>query len=301
MAGKGSVVRKRKYSKGRHIARQTAKYLIVLLVAVIPLIPIWSMYLWLISQSFSEKVILGVLPSGFTIKNWRFLWAPIKMGLVRYPNIWPIVLNSLYLSLGMCLIVVFISSMAGYALSRMEFPGRTQLMEFILALHAFPSIILLVALFVLLNKLGLYGKGLATLTGIMVAKAALEIPMSTWIIKGFFDSIPWDVEWAALVDGCSRFTAWRKVIIPLILPGIGAVAIFSFLSGWSEFILVFTFVTNARYYTLPVEIYHLIGEFRFIDWGYLAAMSLFYAIPTIIFFSVSQKVLLRIYVGGIKR
>ncbi len=237
---------------------------------------------------------------GFTLRNWRFLWSEIRMGLTTYPSIWPMLLNSLYLALGTALLVSLISGMAGYALSRMEFRGRTSMMQFILALHAFPSVVLLIALFVLLNKLGLYGKGFVTLTGVMIIEAALQIPMGAWIMKGFFDSIPWDVEWAALVDGCSRFTAWRKVILPLVLPGFAAVALFAFLAGWAEFILVFTFISNQRWYPMSVYIYNLIGEFKYIDWGLLAAASLFYAIPTIVFFTLSQKLLLRIYVGGVK-
>jgi len=287
--------------KRRVLIETILRYLIVILVAVIPAMPIWLMYLGLVAQAFSPRITMGIIPTGFTLKNWRFLWSSIQMGLKRYPNIWPITLNSLYLALGAALIVSLIAGLGGYALSRMEFPGRNQMMQFVLALHAFPSVVLLIALFVLLNKLGLYGKGFITLTGVMVTKAALEIPMGAWIMKGFFDNVPWDVEWAALVDGCSRFKAWRKVILPLVLPGFAAVALFAFLSGWAEFIMVYTFIREDRWWPLSVMVYHLIGEFKFIDWGILAALSLFYAIPTIVFFALSQKLLLRIYVGGIKR
>ncbi len=285
----------------RVLVETVLRYIIVILVAVIPAIPIWLMYLGLIAQAFSPRVTMGIIPTGFTLNNWRFLWSTIQMGLKKYPNIWPITLNSLYLAMGTALIVSLIAGLGGYALSRMEFPGRNKMMQFVLALHAFPSVVLLIALFVLLNKLGLYGKGFITLTGVMITKAALEIPMGAWIMKGFFDNVPWDVEWAALVDGCSRFTAWRKVILPLVLPGFAAVALFAFLSGWAEFIMVYTFIREDRWWPLSVMVYHLIGEFKFIDWGILAALSLFYAIPTIIFFALSQKLLLRIYVGGIKR
>ena len=286
--------------KRKVLLEKIAKVLVVLVVAVIPSIPIWLMYLGLLAQAFSSKVTLGIIPNGLTLKNWRFLWSTVQMGLKKYPNIWPITINSLYLAIGTALIVTFVAGLAGYALSRMEFPGRTKMMEFILALHAFPSVVLLIALFVLLNKLGLYGKGFLTLTGVMITKAALEAPMGAWIMKGFFDNVPWDVEWAALVDGCNRFTAWRKVILPLVLPGFAAVAVFAFLSGWSEFIMAFTFIREDRWWPLSVMIYNVIGEYKFVDWGLLAALSLFYAIPTIVFFVLSQKVLLRIYVGGVK-
>lgn len=297
MASKGEEIRRRIM---RARLERAAVVIVVILVAVIPAIPIWLMYGWIISQSFSGKVILGILPADITVENWRFLWGPITMGGKEYPNIWPITFNTLALALTVSGLVVFVSSLSGYALSRMEFKGRTALMQFIIALHAFPSVILLIALFVILNKLGLYGKGYMTLMGIALIKAGLEIPMATWIIKGFFDNIPWDLEWAALVDGATRWRVWRTVILPLVLPGIAAVSIFSFLSGWSEFLLVFTYVAQEDYYTLPVMIYYMIGEFIQIDWGMLAALGLFYAIPTLVFFSVSQRVLLRIYVGGVK-
>ena len=287
-------------SRSWRYVSKVLKVLVILGVAVIPLVPIWSMVAWLAIQSFSKKVTLGLVPLGLSIENWRFLWSPVRAGLKEYPNIWPVTINTLLLALGVSMLVVLVSTLGGYAISRIDFKGRTLLMEFIIALHAFPSIILLIALFIILNKLGLYGKGIITLIGIAIIKAGLEIPMSTWIIKGFFDSIPWDLEWAALVDGCSRLKAWKSVILPQVLPGIAAVAIFSFLAGWSEFLLVFTYVKDETYYTLPVLLYHMIGEFKFIDWGLLAAMGLFYTIPTLLFFTLTQKVLLRIYVGGVK-
>ncbi len=278
-----------------------AKYIVVLVTAVIPLIPVVAMFLWLFMQSVSGRVILSLIPAELTLDNWRFLWSPVQAGLKEYPNIWPVAFNSLLLALTVAGIVVFVSTMGGYSLSRMDFRGRSALMQFIIALHAFPSIILLIALFILLNAVGLYGKGYVTLLGIALIKAGLEIPMATWIIKGFFDAIPWDVERAAFVDGAGRWRTWRSVILPQILPGIGAVSIFSFLAGWSEFVMVYTFIKDEAYYTLSILIYYLIGEFKYIDWGLLAAMGLFYTIPTIIFFGTSQRLLLKIYVGGVKR
>ncbi len=290
-----------KNRRTRALLRKTAKIIVIIVVAVIPAIPIWIMYAWLIAQSFSARVIQGILPSGFTLSNWRFLWTRVSTVYEAGLSIWPYVANTLYLALGVAGLVVLVSSMAGYALSRMEFKGRMKMMEFIIALHAFPSVILLIALFILLNKMGLYGRGYVTLTGIMIVKAGLEIPMASWIIKGFFDNIPWDLEWAALVDGCSRWKVWRYIILPLVLPGIGAVSIFSFLSGWSEFLLVYTYVSNEKLYTLPVLIYYLISDLESMpQWGLLTAMGLFYTLPVLIFFSTSQKLLLRIYVGGVK-
>jgi inositol-phosphate transport system permease protein len=275
--------------------------ILVYSILLIPLIPIFMMYAWLFAQAFSDRVIFGIIPQGFTLSNWEFLLTPIIFGRIEHEPIWVILRNTLILALGVTGIITLISSLSGYALSRIEFKGRTALMQFILVLHAFPAVILLIALFYILNKVGLYGKGLLALLGIIVVKAGMEIPMSAWILKGFFDTIPWELEWAALIDGCTRLGTWRRVILPMILPGIAAVAIFAFIAGWGEFILVYTYVATEEYFSLGVFIHRLIGEIMFVRWGVMAALGVFYLLPVIIFFLLTQKTLLRIYIGGIKR
>ena len=277
------------------------KYLIVYSVLLVPLIPIISMVIWLVVQSFSEGPTSGLIPRGFTLKNFRFLWHPIRFGLSEYPNIWPIVANSLILAFGTMAFDIPVSALAGYALSRMKFRGRVATMKLIVALHAFPGVILLIALFYILNRLGLYGKGILTLIGVALVKAGLSIPMNTWILKGFFDGIPWELEWAAMVDGCSRFQTWRKILLPVIAPGISAVAIFSFMGGWGEFLLAYTYIKRKEFYPISVFLYSVIGEFVFVDWGLLAAVALFYMIPIIAFYGLVQRTLLKLQlVGAVK-
>ncbi|KYH36553.1 MAG: sugar ABC transporter permease [Candidatus Bathyarchaeota archaeon B24] len=277
------------------------KYVIVYSVLLIPLIPILSMIAWLIVQSFSEGPTSGLIPRGFTFENFRFLWHPIRFGLSEYPNIWPIVGNSLILAVGTVAFEIPVAALAGYALSRMKFPGRVATMKLIVALHAFPGVILLIALFYILNRLGLYGKGILTLIGVALVKAGLGVPMDTWILKGFFDGIPWELEWAAMVDGCSRFQTWRKILLPIITPGISAVAIFSFMGGWGEFLLAYTYIKRREFYPISVFLYSVIGEFVFVDWGLLAAVALFYMIPILVFYALTQKTLLKLQlVGAVK-
>lgn len=284
--------------------RKTTKIVIdifVYSVVVVPLVmPILGLA-WLFSQSFSEKVIVGLLPSGFTLKHFSFLWEQIRFGTKVYPNIWPVVRNSIFLCAVMVPVEVFVSASAAYALSRLRAPGRETIMNLIVFLHAFPGVLMLIALLYLLVQMGLYGRGILTLIGVALVKAALDIPMSTWILKGFFDGIPWELEWAALVDGCTRFQVWRKVLLPIIKPGISAIAILSFMSGWGEWLLAYTFLRDPEYYTLPVLLTSLVYEFRFVNWGLLAAMSLFYIIPILLLYAIIQKTLLKIQlVGAVK-
>ncbi len=125
--------------------------------------------------------------------------------------------------------------------------------------------------------------------------------MYVWILKDFFDGIPWELEWAALVDGCSKFQVWKSVLLPIIKPGISAIAIFSFMSGWGEWLIAYTYLRDPEYYTFPVLLSSLVYEFRFVNWGLLAAMSLFYIIPTLIMYALTQKTLLKLQlVGAVK-
>ena len=275
--------------------------ILVYAVLTVPLIPIFLMYTWLFVQAFSDRVIFGIIPQGLTLRNWAFLNNPIVFGGITHTSIWVILRNTLIFTLGVTGLITVVSSLSGYALSRVQFKGRTEFMQFILALHAFPAVILLIAVFYILNKMGLYGKGLLAFLGIIIVKAGMEIPMSAWILKGFFDVIPWDLEWAALIDGCTRLGTWRRVILPMIMPGIAAISIFSFISGWGEFILIYTYMATEEYFTLSVFIHRMIGEIMYVRWGTIAALGVFYLLPIIFFFIFTQKALLRIYIGGIKR
>ncbi len=259
-------------------------------------IPLLIMYLWLFMQSISDRVLIGFIPTNFSIRGWRFLWQEIRFGEVRIPVIWPIAMNSLIIAAGVTVFEVSIALLAGYAFSRIEFPLRDKMLLMIIALHAFPGITLLIATFYLLNLLGLIN----TLAGVIIAKSAAEIPMAAWLIKGFFDSIPWDVEASALVDGCGRLQAWFKIVLPLVKPGIAAVAIFAFLAGWNEFIFAYTFLLDPQLHPLSVHVLNLIGEFRYVDYSLLAATALFYCFPPLVFFVVTQKYLMQVQLGGVK-
>lgn len=257
-------------------------------------LPIILMYLWLLLSSFSVKMKYGFIPVEFTLENWQFLWSNVKHGGSELPSIWTATWNSFVFAGKLTILEVLIGVMAGYALSRMEFPGRQALLKMILLLHAFPSVALLIAVYYILNYLGLYD----SLFGVVLVKTALQIPMTAWIIKGFFDDVPWDVEWAGLIDGCSRLKVWFTIVLPLIKPGIAAISIFSFLSGWSEFLLLYTFIISDDNLTLSSYLQRLISDPNLVNYGLLSAVSLFYMLPVLLFFIFTQKSLMQVSVGG---
>ncbi len=263
-------------------------------------LPIILPYLWLVGAAFSEKVSYGLVPVGFTLKNWRFLWEP-TLGFVsgtagRLPNIWQVVTNSLVLAFGTTLIVAVVATLAGYFVSRHTFYRRTTFLKGALMLQAFPGITLLVALFILLRALNL----LNSVVGVILVIAALHLPFAVFVMKGFFDGIPWDAEMSALIDGASRLRAWYSVLLPQVKNGIAVIAIFAFLWGWTDYIFVLTFILKRSSWTMALYLSSVIGEYRFVDYGLTAAIGVFYMLPSVIFFLLTQRHLTQLTLGGTK-
>lgn len=289
-------------TESRYGARRFLGRALPYVLLIISISPIVLGYAWLIIATFSYRTE-GLFPidaegnvGGLTLRNWSFL---------SDPAIWRVTLNSLMIALAMVVGVGFISSLAAYALSRMNFSGRKGFLSLTLLLHAFPSVTLLIAIFFVLNFLSgipVLGSqfGYNTIGGVALVMVALELPLGIWLMKGFFDNLSWDMERAALIDGASRFRVWWEIIIPQIKPGLAALAIFTFLSGWSAFLIPFTFTVGTKVANLPVYMRQLISDTAPTNWNAIAAVGLFQLIPVMIFFIFTQEMLLSIYSGGAK-
>jgi len=287
----------------RDVETRPKKYgwiiILALLLASLPLITAFSL---LILSSFSTQMVTDLSPGSIhpTLENWIDLFHGkiATTGGIRV-NIWRIALNTLVVALGVSGVVTGISALAGYSLSRIDFKGRKSMMVLLLLLHAFPGVALIVGVYLLYRltfPVNTTFVGLYSFVYVILARAALEVPMSTWLMKGFFDTIPWEFEWSGIIDGASRITVWRKIMLPLIKPGILAVALFSFLAGWQDIIYVRTFLIDP---TLATFIEANI-EAEYSHMPLIAAAGTFYLLPTIIFFVTAQQILLQGYSGGIK-
>ncbi|MFZ8824070.1 MAG: carbohydrate ABC transporter permease [Desulfurococcales archaeon] len=271
--------------------------ILISLLAMILILLGLSPYALILLLAFSEK---PTSIQGFTIDNFAFIATGKLLQDPRYshiyPNIHATLVNTLFLALGVSFLVTLLSSMTGYALSRYPVPGRRAILATVLALHGIPVIILLIGLYFVLRFIGLFN----TLIGVILAKVVLDLPLGIWIMKNFYDNLPWDIEIASIVDGAGRFTTWLRIMLPLAKPGIAALAVLEFISGWGEFILVYTLVTSNTNWTLSMVIRGLIGEMGSVNLNLLAALSIFYLIPVLIFFIATQKYLLRIAFGGVR-
>ena len=272
--------------------------------------PLMIGYTWLIIATFSYRTE-GLMPvtadgsvGGWTLSNWTFLLDG-QIGQRNQVAIWTVTLNSLVIAVVMTVIVLLVASMAGYALSRMNFPGRRSFLSMTLILHGFPAITLIIPIFMILQQISsvpVLGNlfGFNTLGGVALVMVAFELPLGVWLMKGFFDGISWDMERSAMIDGASRWRTFFEIILPQIRPGLMALGVFSFLGGWNAYLIPATYMIGTRTSNLPVLINNLTGELQPTNWNQVAAVGLFQLIPILIFFIFAQEFLLNIYAGGSK-
>jgi arabinogalactan oligomer/maltooligosaccharide transport system permease protein len=199
-------------------------------------------------------------------------------------------LNSIAIALATTVVGVFISCTAAYALSRFRFPGRKAGLTTFVVVQMFPATLLIMPLYVVLDKLGL----LNSMTGLVLVYSTTAIPFCVWTLKGYFDSLPRELEEAARIDGASPWMIFRRIILPLAKPGLAVTGLFSFMTAWNEFILASTFMTNESHYTLPVLIQSSVGQFS-TQYGVFAAGAIVTSVPVMAVFYVLQKYL----VGGL--
>jgi inositol-phosphate transport system permease protein len=272
-------------------------------------IPVIVGYIWIVISTFSRRTH-GLIPvdsegnfGGLTLENWSFVWED--------PHIWGVTFNTFLLAALLTVGVVVISALAGYALSRISFPGRKTFLAGTLILHAFPSVTLLIAIYFVLrwiSKIPVLGKGLPiiggfgynTVGGVALVMVALSLPLGIWLMKGFFDNVSWDMERAALIDGCSRLRVWWEIMMPSIKPGIAALSIFTFITGWGSFLIPYTFIADQQKSTIAAYLNSLMGDTAPVNYSQVAAVGLFQLIPVLIFFIFTQEYLLSIFGGGSK-
>jgi multiple sugar transport system permease protein len=192
--------------------------------------------------------------------------------------------NSIVVASFATILNLAITASAGYAMSRFEFRGKSMFGMYLLLFYMIPRTLLLIGMFVMLARLRLINNHM----GLVITYAALGIPLAVWWLKGYFDSIPVEIEEEAMVDGCSRLGALWHVILPLSLPGLAAVGIIQFVDFWNEFQLALTIIQTDTLQLLPVRIVNFMG-FQRTDWGPTMAFSVLVVIPSVILFAIAQR------------
>jgi multiple sugar transport system permease protein len=238
-------------------------------------------YLWMLITSLKRSNELysfpvRYLPSVVTFEAYNLLMTTTPF--LRY------FLNSSAIAFGTVVLTTSVAVLAAYALSRFSIPGKSYILVGLLITQLIPAVLLVVPLFLSLRSMGL----LNTWWGIILVHSAFAMPFTTWLMTGFLDALPKELDEAALIDGCSHFGAFRWVIAPLLAPGIAASATYVFIYSWNEFIYALTFTRDDAARTLPVGLHNFIGEFV-IRWDLLTAGGVISVIPTVLFFMLVQR------------
>ncbi|WP_242830502.1 carbohydrate ABC transporter permease [Desulfitobacterium hafniense] len=254
----------------------------------------WTLFpiFWMVSTSFKTnldvfKMPPELWPSQPTLENYIGL----ASGINPIPRFF---FNSFITALLTVVLTTVLAVFAGYALSRLKFKFRDQILVSVLLTQMFPLVVMLAPLYLLYVKAHL----LNTYLGMVIAFTSFALPFGIWMIKGFIDSVPVEVEQAAMVDGCSRMQALRTVVLPLITPGIVATGIFAFLDAWNNLLFPLTLTNEIAMKTLPAGmVMAFSGQFKS-DWSGMMAASFITTLPVLIIFIFLQRYLVEGLTGG---
>ena len=262
--------------------------LLLLIFTVLPMV--WMLLTSVKSQFAAMQYPPQWWPAEPTLRNYTRLLSPTgDVGRRFLTFLW----NSFYVSLATTVLGVIIAVPAAYAFSRFRFPGRTFLFFSVLVRNMFPAVVFLMPLFLLMRWLGLVN----THGALILTYLTFGLPLSIWLLKGFYDNIPIELEQAARIDGATRFQAFLLIVMPLSSPGIIATSIFSFITAWNEYVYAYTFINSESLMTLPVGLQRFFSEFA-TDWPGLMAASFIMSVPVVVLFLILQKYFVRALAEG---
>lgn len=258
----------------------------ILLYIVFALFPLF----WLLKVSVTPNDLLyseGVRlwPSHATLDHYRYV-----IENSAFPTFFK---NSVIVAGSTAFAVTILSSLSGYALSRFRFRGKYWIIALMLITQMFPLVMLVAPIFKMLAPLGLTN----SLTGLVIVYTAFNVPFATFLMQSFFDGIPKDLEEAAMIDGASRFMAFRQIILPLTLPGIAATLGFVFTAAWSELLFALMLISGNDSATFPVGLLTFVSKFS-VDFGQMMAAGVLALIPACLFFLLIQRYLVQGLTAG---
>jgi len=242
--------------------------------------------MWILSTSFKPKsevfsTELHFIPVTFTLENYIHVLTRADGVFLQWMG------NSILIALLTALISLLLSTTAAYAISRFKFKGRGSVNYLFFLTQMFPGALLVIPLYKIINGLGL----LNSYFGLVLAYATVAIPFCVMMMKNFFDTIPYELEEAARVDGLSHFGTFYRIVLPLALPGVAVTGFYAFITAWNEFLFALTFLSEQKMYTLPIGLQQFVNQFN-TDWHYLAAGAIIVTVPVLIVFLWVQRYLI---------
>jgi multiple sugar transport system permease protein len=260
-------------------------YVILVILGLFFLVPL----LWPVLASFNPSATLSVtIPRPFSLINFQTI---LTDGLVARPFA-----NSLILAVSTMLLVIILASLAAYPLSRYRFRFKGPLMYGILFISSLPVLALVTPLYAMYVSLNLVD----TLQGVILFFVASSLPFSIWLMKNFFDSVPFELEEAAWIDGASTFQGLFRVVLPIAAPGMAVVGVWSFLVAWTNFFVPLIILESQDLLPASVHIYNFFGAYGQVNYGQLAAYAMLYALPAVVLYTLVSRFFVRGVSGGLK-
>jgi arabinogalactan oligomer / maltooligosaccharide transport system permease protein len=277
----------------KDIIRSVILHFFLIAFTIATLAPI----MWVLKLAFSGSrnglSNLSFIPEDPTLDNFIAVISHTEGGVwVFGHHLW----NSVVISVSTTILGIVLATTAAYAFSRFKFVGRkTGLLSFLIS-QMFPGVLMMIPLYIIMQKLGLLNAQL----GLILVYSTTAIPFCVWMLKGYFDTIPKELEESARIDGASKFEIFWKIMLPLAAPAIAVTALFSFMTAWNEFLLAYTFMTDPLAFTLPVEIQSYFGEQK-VEWEMFAASSVIVSIPVMgLFYALQKNLVGGLTAGGVK-
>lgn len=274
--------------RAKTLPRRLGLYVAALVIAVYSAFPIY----WMVVSSLREPTELltnvSLIPNVLSLESYRNL-----LELTDYPRHF---MNSVIVALVAVLVTMVFSVMIAYAVTRQRIRGKKVIVGAMLYAYMFPPLLIAIPIFTIFARLGLSD----TLTGLIASHLTLTLPLGVWFLWGFFKSMPFELEEAAMVDGCTRLGAFLRVVLPLALPGLITVAIFSFLLSWTDYTFALVMIGSDANKTLPVGLASMVGSFD-LRWGEIMAGSTLIALPLFAAFALmSQYFIQGLGAGAVK-
>jgi multiple sugar transport system permease protein len=276
----------------RRIVGRAIAYVVLLLIGLVGIAP----FLYLLVLSFKRRIdIISEVPP-----TLHFDWAAIQANyneIINYQGILTSLVNSVIVVGIATFLALVIGTPAAYAFSRLQFRGRDTWASTILSFRFMPAVAVAVPIYLLMKAIGLTD----TYPGLILPYVAFSIPLVVWILIGFFDEIPTDLDDAARVDGCSRFQVLTRIMLPIMRPGLVVAAMFGAIFIWNEFLVALFVINSPEHSTITLTAATLVSAQRPIDWNIAAATGVVTVIPILLFSFVVQKYIVRGITSGAVR
>lgn len=256
----------------------TVRILVLTFFFLLVALPIY----WMVITSFktNPEIVnaqkITYFPETFTLENYQSLFNMLDYGTF--------LINSIIITLSTSVCIVLLSILSGYGLARFKFKGKSAVLLFFLITQMIPGILVIIPLYTVFSKAGLINTHFSLFLYYLIT----NLPFCVITMRSFFERIPYVLEEAAYIDGCSRFRSLRKVILPVMFPGIVAVFVFAFIGAWNELIAGTIFINTPDMWTIPVGLKSLIGKYS-VQWGALMAGGVLALLPTAVMFIFVQK------------